>query len=48
MAGQRGKHPDVVVIGAGVFGLWVAREALHAGLSVVVTDRAGPEAGASG
>ncbi|MEM6906509.1 MAG: FAD-dependent oxidoreductase, partial [Pseudomonadota bacterium] len=38
----------VVVIGAGVFGLWVAREALHAGLSVVVTDRAGPGAGASG
>lgn len=40
--------PDVLVIGAGVFGLWAARACLDRGLSVVVADRRGPGAGASG
>ena len=40
--------PDVLVIGAGVFGLWTALEAARAGLSVLVVDRDRPGAGASG
>lgn len=42
------KAPDLLVIGAGVFGLWTALEAARAGLSVIVADRAEPGAGASG
>jgi glycine/D-amino acid oxidase-like deaminating enzyme len=39
---------DVLVVGAGVFGLSVARACRAAGLSVLVADRDGPGAGASG
>ncbi|MEM7237199.1 MAG: FAD-dependent oxidoreductase [Pseudomonadota bacterium] len=39
---------DIIVIGAGVFGLWVALEGIRAGLSVVVLERDRPGAGASG
>lgn len=41
-------HPDVLVIGAGVFGLSVALAAARACLSVRLIDGAGPGAGASG
>lgn len=40
--------PDLLVIGAGVFGLWTALAAARAGLRVIVADRAEPGAGASG
>ncbi|MEM7507777.1 MAG: FAD-binding oxidoreductase [Pseudomonadota bacterium] len=40
--------PDLLVIGAGVFGLWTALSAARDGLRVIVTDRAEPGAGASG
>ena len=39
---------DVLVVGAGVFGLSVARACRAVGLSVLVADRDGPGAGASG
>jgi glycine/D-amino acid oxidase-like deaminating enzyme len=39
---------DVVVVGAGVFGLWVARRCLQAGLSVEMIDKGGAGHGASG
>ncbi|MBY8975047.1 FAD-binding oxidoreductase [Rhodobacteraceae bacterium NNCM2] len=42
------ERTDVLVIGAGVFGLWIALEAARAGLSVIVTERDRPGAGASG
>ncbi|RMH51656.1 MAG: FAD-binding oxidoreductase [Alphaproteobacteria bacterium] len=38
----------VIVIGAGVFGLWCAWECLARGFAVTVIDRGGPGAGASG
>ncbi len=40
--------PDVLVIGAGVFGLWAARHAILAGKSVLVLERDHVGAGASG
>jgi glycine oxidase len=45
-----GKAPDsdVLVVGAGVFGLAIARACLARGLSVIVADRDTPGAGASG
>jgi glycine/D-amino acid oxidase-like deaminating enzyme len=45
-----GKAPDadVLVVGAGIFGLACARACLARGLSVIVADRDGPGAGASG
>ncbi|MEM8698651.1 MAG: FAD-dependent oxidoreductase [Pseudomonadota bacterium] len=39
--------PDLLVIGGGIFGLWVAREGLRAGMSVVLADKAEPGQGAS-
>ncbi|WP_118135783.1 FAD-binding oxidoreductase [Oceanicella sp. SM1341] len=39
---------DVVILGAGVFGLWTAFAALGRGRDVLLVDRAGPGAGASG
>ncbi|MEM8840777.1 MAG: FAD-binding oxidoreductase [Pseudomonadota bacterium] len=39
---------DVLVIGAGVFGLWVALETAKAGVSVILVERDRPGAGASG
>ena len=39
---------DVLVIGAGIFGLWCARACLAAGCSVTLAERAQPGAGASG
>ncbi len=41
-------NPDVLVIGAGVFGLWAARRAIKAGKSVLVVDKRKAGAGASG
>lgn len=41
-------HADVLVIGAGVFGLWTALECAEAGMKVVCVDRDRPGAGASG
>jgi glycine oxidase len=48
--GDMGKAPDadVLVVGAGIFGLACARACLARGLSVIVADRDGPGAGASG
>jgi glycine/D-amino acid oxidase-like deaminating enzyme len=40
--------PDVLVVGAGAFGLSVARACLDAGLRVTVADRGAPGSGASG
>jgi glycine/D-amino acid oxidase-like deaminating enzyme len=40
--------PDVLVIGAGVFGLWAARNAILAGRKVLVVDKRQAGAGASG
>ena len=45
---QTGRNADVVVIGAGVFGLWAARHAIKAGKSVLVVDKRWAGAGASG
>jgi len=39
--------PEVLVIGAGVFGLWCARACAQAGLRVRLVSREGPEGGAS-
>jgi Glycine/D-amino acid oxidases (deaminating) len=39
---------DLVVVGAGVAGLWVALKAARAGLSVIVVEKDRPGAGASG
>ena len=39
---------DVAIVGAGIFGLWIARKASAAGLDVCLVDRAKPGAGASG
>jgi len=41
-------NPDVVIIGAGVVGLWCARKAMQSGLSVVVIDKRQIGQGASG
>lgn len=41
-------HPDVAVVGAGVIGLAIARELRLRGLAVVVVERTGIGAGASG
>ncbi|MGI9406939.1 MAG: FAD-dependent oxidoreductase, partial [Hyphomicrobiaceae bacterium] len=38
---------DVVVVGGGIAGLWVARHAVKAGLSVAVVDKAACGSGAS-
>src|SRR5512145_504911 len=34
-------HPDVVVIGAGVFGVWIAHHLVNEGKSVVLLDAYG-------
>ncbi|SOC42067.1 glycine/D-amino acid oxidase-like deaminating enzyme [Rhizobium subbaraonis] len=41
-------RPDVLVVGAGIMGLWAALMAARAGLSVAVAERSGIGAGASG
>lgn len=41
-------HPDVAVVGAGVIGLAIARELRLRGLTVVIVERTGIAAGASG
>jgi glycine oxidase len=41
-------NPDMLVIGAGVFGLWAARHAIKAGRTVLVVDKRHAGAGASG
>lgn len=47
---QAGNHgsPDLLVIGAGIFGLWAARHALKRGERVLVTEKRSVGAGASG
>jgi glycine oxidase len=45
---QGGRNPDVIVVGAGVFGLWAARRAIRAGKRVLVLDKRHAGAGASG
>ncbi len=45
---QRKSSADVLVIGAGVFGLWAARQAVKAGKSVLVLEKRRVGAGASG
>ncbi|MEC9342790.1 MAG: FAD-dependent oxidoreductase, partial [Pseudomonadota bacterium] len=45
---QSQKTPDVLVIGAGVFGLWAARHAILAGKRVCVLEKRTVGAGASG
>ena len=48
-AGNRSSsHPDLLVIGAGVFGLWAARHALKRGERVLVMEKRHVGAGASG
>ena len=42
------ERTDVLVIGAGVFGLWSARALAAEGLRVILTEAAAPGAGASG
>ena len=37
-----GKSPDVIVVGAGVFGLWTTYKLLGKGLSVLLFDAYGP------
>jgi glycine/D-amino acid oxidase-like deaminating enzyme len=39
---------DVLIVGAGVFGLWCARACAQAGLTVVLAEQGVPGAGASG
>lgn len=46
--GMRVPGPDVLVVGAGIFGLSCAWACIERGLSVVVAERAAPGAGASG
>ena len=41
-------HPDVIIIGAGVFGLWAARHAIKRGERVLVLEKRSLGAGASG
>ena len=43
-----GEAVDLVVAGAGIFGLWTAKRAVEAGLTVAVVEPYGPGAGASG
>ena len=45
---QGGRNPDVIVVGAGVFGLWAARRAIREGKRVLVLDKRSAGAGASG
>jgi glycine/D-amino acid oxidase-like deaminating enzyme len=45
---QGGRNPDVIVVGAGVFGLWAARRAIAEGKRVLVLDKRHAGAGASG
>jgi glycine/D-amino acid oxidase-like deaminating enzyme len=45
---QVGRFPDVVVVGAGIFGLWAARRAIMAGKRVLVVEKRKVGAGASG
>jgi glycine oxidase len=40
--------PDLIILGAGIVGLWSAVKAVDAGLRVVLIDAVGPGAGASG
>ena len=47
-ANQIPTNPDVVIIGAGVVGLWCARKAMQSGLSVVIIDKQQTGQGASG
>jgi glycine oxidase len=42
------KQPDVLIIGAGIMGLWAARHAMGEGLDVVVIEKRQVGAGASG
>lgn len=48
LSGPGQPRPDVLVIGAGIMGLWAALMAARAGLSVLVTERHRVGAGASG
>lgn len=41
-------QPDLIVVGAGIFGLWAARHAIKQGRSVVVLEKRRLGAGASG
>lgn len=43
-----GDSVDLLVAGAGIFGLWAAKRGVEAGLRVMVVDPARPGAGASG
>jgi glycine oxidase len=48
-ASKAGKvTPDLVIVGAGAFGLWLARHAIRAGRSVLVLEKRQVGAGASG
>lgn len=42
------RAPDVLVVGAGIFGLWAARRAIKAGRRVLVVEKREVGAGASG
>ncbi len=42
LAGPRGQAPDVVVIGAGTFGIWTALNLVRLGATVTVVDAYGP------
>jgi sarcosine oxidase len=41
-AGRRRQSPDVIVVGAGVFGVWTARKLQQAGRTVTLIDAWGP------
>jgi len=45
---QAQKSPDLLIVGAGIFGLWAARHAIKAEKSVVVLEKRDVGAGASG
>ena len=48
--GRKAGHiasPDVIVIGAGIFGLWAARHALKRGERVLVLEKSAVGSGAS-